>query len=336
MTVPGLAPHLSSELESRFGVQPSGSGFDGRADVVLFDGTRESRANSLRLRTAEDVFVEVGRTLRSDGDEAHRIADRIWRPERVERALSAWAEKVRPLGRMMTYRVIVRVLQEKSFLRTELRREFSKVIGCDRPRWKPTDPAQIEVWVCEYTPGRFVAGLRLSSAAMRQHGGRTTERSGALRPAVAAAMVRLAGTPRGTLFDPCCGSGTILHEAVIEGWQPHGSDIDPEAVEIARRNVPDAVVDSGDARSLDVADSAVGSCVSNLPFGEQYKIKGDAGEWLRDVLSEMARITQPGGRVVILIPNVPRDSVPSELTPVGRTQIRLLGRRTSIWAYETT
>lgn len=335
MTVPGLAPHVSSELQSRFSVRASGSGYDGRSDVVLFNATREGRRDALQLRTAEDVFVELGRTLRSDGDKPHWIAGRIWRPERVERALSTWAEQVRPLGRAMTYRVIVRVLQEKSFLRTELRREFIRAIARDRPRWKTADPAQVEIWVCEYAPGKIVTGLRLSTASMRQHGGRAAERSGALRPAVAAAMVRLAGAPGGVLLDPCCGSGTILHEALIEGWQPRGLDIDSDAVATARRNVPDAAIDQGDALSLAIPKASARACVSNLPFGAQYKIKGDPEEWVRGVLGEMTRVTQPGGRVIVLVPNVARDSVPATLTPAGRTPIRLLGQPTTIWAYET-
>jgi 23S rRNA G2445 N2-methylase RlmL len=68
------------------------------------------------------------------------------------------------------------------------------------------------VWVVEYQPGKIVAGLRVSDLRMRQHEGRDIERSGALRPTVAAAMVHLAGKPDGILLDPC-GSGTILAEA---------------------------------------------------------------------------------------------------------------------------
>jgi hypothetical protein len=51
--------------------------------------------------------------------------------------------------------------------------------------------------VSDYQQGRIVAGLRLTSIHMRQHGGREAERRGALRPTVAAAMVMLAGEPAG-------------------------------------------------------------------------------------------------------------------------------------------
>lgn len=332
MTVPGMAPLVCRELHAVLGAEPFDTGFDGRADVVLFNTPRD-RAGVFDLRTVEDVFVEVGRTLRAEGDKARWIAGRIWRSGRVQQALSVWAEHVRPLSSAMTYRVIVRVLQERSFLRTELRRQVSRTIAIDRPKWAVDDPAQVEVWIIEYAPGKLVAGLRLSTGAMRQRDGRAVERSGALRPAVAAAMVGLAGEPDGVLLDPCCGSGTVLREADAAGWQARGIDIDDDAVTAARRNAPHAQVAKGDARTLDLADTSVGACVSNLPFGEQYKVPGDPAKWMRAVLEEMTRVTRVGGRVILLCPSIPRQSVPPELHIGERTPIRILGMKTTIWQF---
>jgi hypothetical protein len=169
--VPGLGSMVSRELGRLPGIVVPDSGFDGRSDVVLFETARGSRS-AVIVGLAEDVFVEVGRTLRAEGDRSGWVAGRLWRPERVQRALSVWAEEVRPLAGTMTFRVIARVLQERSFLRTDLRRQLTRAIQRDRPRWRVEDPAQIEVWVSEYAQGRFVAGLRLSDERMRQHGGR--------------------------------------------------------------------------------------------------------------------------------------------------------------------
>ena len=334
--IPGLAPLVIKELNALNGVQVTDSGFDGRSDFILFEVDRGFRDLVWSVHTVEDIFVEVGRTMRSSGDRPHWIAGRIWRPERVQRALSVWADEVRPLAGSMTFRVIARVLQERSFKRTDLRRHLHNAISDDKPKWTFADPAQVEVWISEYRQGRLVAGLRLSDVSMRQRDGREVERSGALRPTAAAAMVTLAGEPSGVLLDPCCGSGTILREAATAGWSPQGSDLDPEAVDIARKNVPDIPIQRADARRLDLEDGSVAACVSNLPFGQQYEVQGGMQEWLHTVLAEMARVTRPGGRVVLLSPNIPRAAVPSDLRMRDRYPIRLLGTKTTIWAYDRT
>jgi 23S rRNA G2445 N2-methylase RlmL len=291
-----------------------------------------ARRSILELRLSEDVFVEVGRTLRAEGDRPAWISGRLWRSERARRALAAKATVNRPASKRSTYRVVVRVLQERSFLRTELRREFARTVGRDQPDWRFADPAQIEVWVTEYQPGRLVAGIRVSDARMRQHDGRSEERGGALRPTVAAAMVARAGEPR-LLLDPCCGSGTILAEALAAGWQVRGTDIDPDAVTTARHNVRQAEVEVGDARDTGLPDGSVSAVVSNLPFGQQYTVDESMDRWLRAVLGEAARVTVPGGRIVLLAPAIPRTVVPSTLSVTERHPLRLLGTKTTLWVY---
>ena len=335
--VPGLAALVRAELDQLPGVRVTDTGWDGRADLILLEAGPGSRARLSGLRTIEDLFVEVGRTMRSSGDNPNWIAQRIWRPERVERALSVWAASAgrRPLASATTYRVIARVLQERAFLRTELRTGLSRLIARDRPRWTVADPAQLEVWISEYRPGRLVAGLRLSDATMRQHHGRAAERPGALRPTVAAMMVSLAGPPQGTLLDPCCGSGTILAEALAAGWPAvRGSDLDPAAVRAARRNAPRAETAAGDAAATGLPDGSVAAVVSNLPFGRQYQVPGSMTGWLTPVLAELARITRPGGQVVLLAPDLPAPARPPGLRLASRVPLRLLGARTTLWTFQ--
>jgi tRNA G10 N-methylase Trm11 len=330
LTMPGLAGLASREVATIPGARLEDTGFDGRSDVVLFSSDAERQAG--RLRLAEDVFIEIGRTMRASGDDPRWIAGRIWRPSRARMALSAWGREVHPLKARASFRVIARVLQERSFLRTDLRRSLTLAIQHDQPQWRVADPGQLEVWIIEYRPGRFVAGLRISDARMRQHDGRDVERQGALRPAVASAMVQLAGSPGLPLLDPCCGSGTILREAARDQWPVEGIDIDPGAVEAARQNLKGADIQLGDARCLPFADGSMGACVSNLPFGHQYKVE-NAETWLGTVLGEMARVTRDGGRVVLLVPEIPRSLTPRQLKFAERHPIRLLGMKTTIWAF---
>lgn len=339
--IPGLAPQVRRELANLPGVRVSDVGNDGRSDVILCEVTPGREADLLRLRTIEDAFVEVGRTLRSEGDRPMWIARRVVRPAQLTAGLELWragAGRQRARTAPLTYRVVTRVLQERTWRRTQLRHAAEQVVSKLRPRWRIADPAALEVWVLEYTRGRFVAGVRLTTARTRQHGGRAVERPGALRPTVAAAMVAL-GEPvdrraQRVLLDPCCGSGTILVEACATGWTVEGRDIDPAAVATSRHNASGARVLRGDARSLDLPDASVDACVSNLPFGRQYTVPRDTRTWLRQVLGEMARVTRPGGRVVLLVPDIPQDVVPAELRRRDRLRLRLLGVTTAIWVFQ--
>ena len=235
-TLPGLGPLLRDEAAAWDALEPEGEvGFDGRADLVFFRVRRGARFPLDGLRLAEDVFVAISDAR---GGAPARVAASLVTRDGLERALSVRAAYVAHLSPAMTFRVITRVVDESRFKRTELRGAVERAIGADRPRWRIADPADLEVWAVEYRRARFVSGLRLSDQRLRQRGeGRARERHGALRPVAAAAMVRLAGAVPGRLLDPCCGSGTIVQEALAAGWDARGSDVDQEAVSAARANV---------------------------------------------------------------------------------------------------
>jgi 23S rRNA G2445 N2-methylase RlmL len=236
----------------------------------------------------------------------------------------------------MTYRVIARVRSERDFHRTALRDELTATVASIRPRWRVADPAEIELWAVESQPDRFRLGIRLTTAEHRQRGGREQERQGALRPAVAAAMVRLAGPPphRGArLVDPCCGAGTLLSEAAAAGWRAIGSDIDPDAVAAARRNTESPLA-LADAARLPTAASAADAVVANLPFGRQYRLPEQPVRWFTVLLDEFARITSDGAPLVVLVPESSGWRVALDRhgrAPRDRVDIRLLGVATTIW-----
>lgn len=328
--VPGLAPLIAEEVGGDL------SGNDGRADVVVVD--KPGRRFDTRL--GEDVIVELAtsatrRPLRSVVAEIVPALS----ASPMEKALSVWAAWRQPLSSRMTYRVVARVLSEDAFLRSELRDILTAEVGRARPAWRVEDPADIELWALEDRPGRLRVGLRLTTGEMRQRGGRTEEREAALRPSVAAALVHLAGEPRGTLVDPCCGSGTVLIEAMAARWQPSGGDIDLAALDSAGANLRSRQrLWQGDARNLPFADGAIGAVATNLPFGHQCKLPSQPRPWLAAVLSEAARVTD-GGPVVVLCPQS-RDldaAVTASALGVRRSlDIRLLGRRTTLFCLAAT
>jgi tRNA G10 N-methylase Trm11 len=298
---------------------------------VFFGSRRGARFRLGSLRLAEDVFAVIAG---SGGGPAARVADALVSRDGLERALSVRASYAGHLSPSMTFRVITRVTDESRFRRTELRGAVERTISVARPRWRVADPADLEVWVVEHRRARFTSGLRLSDKRMRQHGaGRATERRGALRPVVAAAMVRLAGVQPGRLLDPCCGSGTIASEAVAAGWEAWASDIDDEAVRTAAANVPRALTRRADARDLPYRDGMFDAVVTNVPFGRQFRMDAERGRWMLGVLGEASRVTARGGRVVVLAPPPVQDQ-PAGLVPLRSCPLRLLGVATRIWVFE--
>jgi 23S rRNA G2445 N2-methylase RlmL len=326
--IPGIAPILAEELVERgFAVVDTAS--DGRNDLVAFEARGD--ADVVSLRTAEDVYVEVSSARRSGG--ASGLAKRLLPEDGLGRALSVYGTQVRPLGGAMTVRAIARVLSEQEFRRTDLRNHVTAALLARRPRWRVADPAQLEVWALEGPRDRFRTGLRLTTAGLRHRGGRERERAGALRPTVAAAMVRLSGGPGGLLYDPFCGSGTILREAAAAGWEVAGSDIDPDAIDAARRNGAGPVSVS-DAHKLAVEDAAVAAVVTNLPFGSTYALPADPGGWFTETLSELARIVCDGAAVVLLVApgRAFASALGSEraLVEERRLEVELLGKPTAL------
>lgn len=67
---------------------------------------------------------------------------------------------------------------------------------------------------------------------------RSNRTKGMVPPKLARIMINLANIPdKGTIWDPFCGSGTILQEAMILGYKALGSDDDLEAIEESKENL---------------------------------------------------------------------------------------------------
>ncbi len=334
--VPGLGRMLRRQLDAIDGIDVTGTGSDGLSDLVFFEADRDGRAYALASRLAEDVFAEIGRASRAAGSGAAAVASMAWQPDAVQRALSVWADEVRPLAASMTFQILARVLSEARFRRTDLRRALADLVARDKPRWRFADPAQLQIAISEFHDGQYVTGLRLSDSGTRLHGARDAGREGGLPPALAAAMVDLAGAPGRvgrTLLDPCCGAGTVLAEALAAGWAVEGTDIDAAAVEAAVRNAPEATVQLGDARELLLPDDYVAACVSRLPSGRQLHRPGEWLDWAAAALAEMSRVTRTGGSVVLLAPELPRPAIPAALRLRRQVPIRLTGSGPTIWVF---
>lgn len=293
---PGLGRLLREQLTGTDGIEVTGSGSDGESDVVLFGADRDGRVRAAAVRLADGVFATVARVRRDGTTDPAALAARCWPRGGVDRALSLWAEQVQPLSPAMNYRIMVRLRTGPRSLRSGLRAALADVIRRDRPRWRPSGQGVLQVLLSEWSDGELVTGLRLA--------GQRDGPAGPVPPAVAAAMVALAGAPAGVLLDPYSGSGVIVAEAAAAGWTAEGT---------------------GQAHAAEILepDAALGACVTRLA----------AGTDVTAALAELSRVTRSGGSVVLLAAHVPRTAWPPALRLRQQVPVRLPGGQQTIWVY---
>ncbi len=94
------------------------------------------------------------------------------------------------------------------------------------------------------TPDGFLLAKSLSVQNFKKYSIRDYERpgrdakSGMLPPKLAQMMINIAcGKNLSVVYDPFCGSGTVLMEALLQGHQVIGSDISEKAIEDTKKNV---------------------------------------------------------------------------------------------------
>jgi hypothetical protein len=210
-------------------------------------------------------------------------------------------------------RLVVRVQDESRFTRGDLRREYAR-------RVTEREGAR-ELWVLQTRERRLWIGLRVD----RPRKPRRVEMPGALRPAVAAAMLELV-VDHDLVVDPCCGSGTIP----LAARSAIGADLSAEAVAAGRANGVRSLL-RADAQRVALRDNSATAVVTNLPFGRQHVVQGSPVAWYRRVLTESLRIAPQA--VVLAAATTPFRQALGRLDAdlAGRYEINLLGNRTVIW-----
>ena len=304
LTFAGLGSLAADELSR---CEPSGFRFCRLADhdLVLCDISAKGARRLPGLALAEDVFLMLGPGVQVKTAADLERLDGLVLSESVLEAVGLKNSLFHPRKpKSTTYNCFVKQDWDRQVRRKQIAERVNALLGSRFRRWRQADPASVELWGF-YVDERLELGLRLSDEKMRYRGRDPSQRRGALRPTIAAALVYLADPGDGELvIDPMCGSGTILREAAALNSRATcmGGDIAGDAVATAAGSAAGKGIEvrEWDATRLPLDPGTVDCFICNLPFGRQYSSEGRNKSLYPALMSNWAEKLKPGGRMVLL------------------------------------
>jgi tRNA G10 N-methylase Trm11 len=191
------------------------------------------------------------------------------------------------------------------FVRQDLARFLERELKKGGVQFSET--AEDLLWVFCIDEAYYIGLERFDASNVTYRECRIVERPGSLPPTIAAAMAFLGvAYPQDVVFDPVCGSGTLLAEA--HGYAPDASfigiDADTVAINVAEKNLahlPKHQLISGDGSRTTLAPGSVTLFLANLPFGKQFGEKQTNPDLYHRLLAEMVRLGNSSGWRAILL-----------------------------------
>ncbi len=254
----------------------------------------DSAADLLRLRTIHHVIA-----LSGEG-EARSIAE-------IEGLISGIELGV--LEDAASFRVSSKRRGDHDFKSVDIERAAGGVLH--RRFGTPVDLETFAVEVrVDLIGTRLFAGVQVTSGSLGQRILRGGALRSALKPTVAAAMLRLAGAHRGPgrLLDPLCGSGTIPVEARLMNplLEVSAADWDAGTVEAARRTVANhglaIEIRTLDARSLRGAyPLPFDYIVTDPPYGVRQAKRTSRSRLYGSLLTSFEEVLADSGRIALVV-----------------------------------
>ena len=346
MVQPGLEPVAADEITRDLGgeVKKTSRGF------VVFR-VPELSPKLLKLRTTEDVYLLAWGSDSLTYKSADLATIRDWtatKPKWHHLLEFHAAVRGKPKGKPSIH-LVCQKQGEHGYRRVDALDAMTEGLGGKIPRTfqRVSENAYLEVWLTIHSK-TAICGVRLSDRTMRHRTYKGDHIAASLRPTVAAAMARLAGTgPNMIVLDPMCGAGTLLAEQLELAEQRRtfdvtvlGGDIDAQAVYCAKSNL-DNVGRAGlarwDTRHLPLAGACIDRVISNPPFGKQMAKPEDIGILYAAAAIEWDRVLKPGGRAVLLVSDL--DALREAVKPFGwkstrQLRVRVLGQPATISVWQ--
>ncbi len=168
-----------------------------------------------------------------------------------------------------------------------------------------------EVIVDIYLGEKVYAGIRMRDTRgipERQPTKRPFFSPVTLHPKMARALINLTGIERGRrILDPFSGTGAILVEAGLMGLHPIGTDLDPDMVEGARRNMRHYGI-KGEVSLMDIDGirdlEGIDAISTDPPYGRSSTTNKEPVETLyKRAFEASADVLRRGKRMSVILPS---------------------------------
>lgn len=301
----------------------------------VFASSEGSLAPLLSLRTVDDLFLYLD-TWQGMARARQTLNVLSYFSSQLDMGTALGIiRQIRTIPSLPTFSVTSNFVGKRNYNTDEIKQACASGIAESQGWVYSEDDAQADLNIRVFIEGdTAVVGIRLAARSLSKRAYKQEHVPGSLKPAVAAALLRLANVTAGTLIlDPCCGAGTILIEAKTYGAIAWGGDMNQQVITAARLNASEAEADvqllRWDARALPFLDTSVDRIVSNLPWGRAVTTDGSLSVLYQEISDEMERVLSPGGQVVLLT-NLPDLVVFRRLKCDRQIEISLFGQTPTI------
>ncbi len=262
------------------------------------------------LRTIYGVRIPAGAGPPFDLDDPQSAATIIARMVSESQVLHRLRNWIATEEDVLQFRFAV---ERPHIKREALRRIIEAVRQAARPLGLVDSPSNYDLeLLVDSDEHRATLALRPSFMPDERFDYRVKDVGAAIHPVVAACLARLVRTRDNvTVFDPTCGSATLLIERARLGPVGHliGLDVSPTAIGAAKANTTAASLSGQVELHQGSADDprswpACEEVIANLPFGMRTRREElDLETLYKAIAAQLARQLQPGGRALLYTAN---------------------------------
>ncbi len=213
---------------------------------------------------------------------------------------------VKSLKKNQKYKIVAMV-EGTHFFKKSLRNWLEKELKAEGALFSGDGK---EIWAFCIDSSYYIGLENFHHRQVSNRKNRTQERVGSLPSTIASAMCFVANPKDGEIiWDPTCGSGTILAEIgeTKKNLKLFGSDIDKRAVAIAKANLrflKNTEIKQEDSTKTKLENDSIDVIIANLPFRKQFGNLENNEKLYCDLFQEFIRVGSKKCRIVLITSDI--------------------------------